>query len=237
VNLLDDEVRTLLREKADDVRPHGSIPPALRRRIGTRIAMNAGAAGGIVVVIVVGSVFGVRALTRPAAGGFTHSGPSTNALTTTTTAVPRCTAGQLRAVGALQGAAGSRIGSITLTNLSNKTCTLTGTPTLRLLDMNLHPITTGVAFGDSPAYWEANGLAKPNGWPVVTLAPFKAAMIRVRWDNWCPQGRSAPMWQVVIPGSSAVNVNGFEAQDPPPCNGPGQPSHIDRGPFEPARAA
>jgi len=232
VNLLDEEVRTLLHQKADDVRPHGSIPPALRRRVGMRIALNATAAGGVVVVIVIGAVFGTRALTRPAAGGFANkSSPAPAAATA------RCTAGQLRAVGTLEGAAGSRIGSITLTNLSNNTCTLTGTPTIRLLDGDLHPITSGVTFGTSPADWQANALAEPSGWPVVTLAPFKAAMIRIDWSNWCPQGRSAPMWQVVIPGSSTDDVNGFEALGPPPCNGPGMPSTIERGPFEPARAA
>jgi hypothetical protein len=230
---VEEEIRTLLRDKADEVPMHGSLPAPLRRRVRTRIAINTSALGAVVIVVIAGAVVGANELSKPSAAGF--EGPNGSATTATTPAA--CTAGQLRAVGTLQGAAGSRIGSITLTNLSNKTCTLTGTPTVRLLDKNLHPITSGIAFGTSPANWQANALSKPSGWPVVTLAPFKAAMIRVRWDNWCPQGRTAPMWQVVIPHSTPVNVNGFEAQNPPPCNGSGVPSTVDRGPFEPARAA
>jgi hypothetical protein len=220
---VEDEIRSLLRDKADDLPAHTTLPASLRRRIRMRIAINTSALGAVVIVVIAGAVVGVSQLNKPKAAGFQGStpAPATTSVMPSATAVPACTAGQLRAVGTLQGAAGSRIGSITLTNLSDRTCTLTGTPVIRLLDNNLHPITSGVVFGTSPAYWQANALAKPSGWPVVTLAPFKAAMIRVRWDNWCPQGRTAPMWQVVIPHSSTVNVNGFEAQDPPPCNGPG----------------
>jgi hypothetical protein len=57
--------------------------------------------------------------------------------------------------------------------------------------------------------------------------------MRVRWSNWCLQGRKAPLWQIHIPGSGTVNGNGMEAVSPPPCNGAGQPSTVERGPFEP----
>jgi hypothetical protein len=140
-----------------------------------------------------------------------------------------CTSGQLRAVGTLEGAAGAREGAILVSNFSDATCTLEGTPAITLLDQNLNPITSGVAFSSTAAGWEADGSAAPPGWPVVTLAPGDAASVRLRWSNWCFD--DAPLWRMEIPDSGTVM--GLDATAPPPCNGPGQPSTIEVGPFEP----
>jgi hypothetical protein len=136
-------------------------------------------------------------------------------------------------VGTFEGAAGSREGAVTLTNFSDTTCTVEGTPTFQLLNQNLKPITSGVTFSSAPAGWQVNASPAPPGWPVVTLAPGKAASVRVRWSNWCPDGRAAPLWKIGVPGSGSVDVNGFDAALPPPCNGQAQPSTIEIGPFEP----
>jgi hypothetical protein len=133
----------------------------------------------------------------------------------------------------MQGAAGSREGAISLTNLSSDTCTLEGTPAITLLDPNLNPITSGIRSRGSPPGWMADASPQPLGWPVVTLAPGDVASVRVSWLNWCPDARPAPLWRVGIPGSSTVDVNGFDAVPPPPCNGRGEPSTVEVGPFEP----
>src|SRR5204863_498560 len=120
-----------------------------------------------------------------------------------TTAAPgasACSSAQLRAVGTMEAAAGSREGAVSLTNLSDTTCTVQGTPPITLLDQNLHPISSGIALTSSPAAWQANGLPQPAGWPVVTLGPGDSASVRVRWGNWCPDGRAAPLWRVAVPG-------------------------------------
>jgi hypothetical protein len=146
-----------------------------------------------------------------------------------------CTAGELRANGALEGAAGSREGEIDFANFSDTTCTLQDRPGITLLESPGQPITSGVTFIDTDAAWMVNGEQEPDGWPVVTLRPGDTASIRMRWGNWCPQGRAAPLWQVDLPGGGSVPVtNGME--EPPPCNGEGVPSTIEVGPFEPARA-
>ena len=139
----------------------------------------------------------------------------------------------------MSGAAGSRIGSIELRNYSSTSCTLKGTPVIALYDGNGHRITSGVVFASSPAQWQANGSAMPSGWPTVTVAamghPHSSAAVRIRWTNWCPQGRALPLWRVSIPGSGTVDViGGMDVAGAPPCNGPGQPSRVDVGPFEPA---
>lgn len=232
---MDDDVRELLRQKAQDVPPHREVPRAMVRRIRRRIALNAVAVGATVVVLTIGAFAGVRALTGPSTSEPAGPGPSSPiGQTPSTTAA--CTTGDLRAVATMEGAAGSREGAITLTNLSSTTCTLEGTPTITLLDPNLAPITSGINFISSPAAWQVNRLPEPPGWPVVTLSPFDTASVRLRWSNWCPQGRVAPLWRIDLPGGG-VDVNGIEEAGSPPCNGQGMPATVEVGPFEPGAGA
>lgn len=231
---IEDDVRTILRRKADEVPLHGQVPSALVGRARRRIALNSVGVGLAIVALAGGAFASVRAIQQhQVKPGVFQSGSPNPAVTTPAVTTSACTAGQLRAVGSMDGAAGSREGAVRLTNYSNKTCTLRGTPAITLLDGRGRAITSGVRFMSSPPWWQANGSAKPAGWPVVTLAPFKSASFRLRWGNWCPQGRSAPLWKIHIPGSSTVDGNGLEAVSPPPCNGPGMPSTIEVGPFEP----
>jgi hypothetical protein len=225
MNQIQDEVRELP--------PHLDVPESMKGRVRRRIALNALAAGLMIAIIAGGAVVGLRAIgatnDQPADGG----GSRTRVPITSPTSTDPCTSGQLRATGSMEGAAGSRDGAVQLTNLSDATCTLTGTPTVTVLDPNQQPISTGVTFGSTPPGWDANARPTPAGWPVVTLAPGDIASVRVSWSNWCPQGRAAPLWQLTIPGSGSVDVTGFDALDPPPCNGAGLGSTIDVGPFEP----
>jgi hypothetical protein len=137
----------------------------------------------------------------------------------------------------MDGAAGSREGTVGVSNFSDQICTLEGAAEVSLLDDNLNPITSGVTFSSSPPQWEADGSPQPAGWPLVTLKPGDAASVRIRWSNWCPDGRTAPLWRMQIPGDGTVNLNGLDAVYPPPCNGPGMPSTIEVGPFEPQSPA
>lgn len=230
----DKKLRRLLGEIADDVSPHRGVPASLEKRVHRRVTINSALIGAMVIALAVGTFATMRTLgpakTPRPFGGSTSPTPS---------AIASCTSGQLRAIGSMDGAAGSRIGTIELRNYSDKSCTLKGTPAISLYDGNGHRITTGVTFASSPAQWQANASPTPSGWPVVTLgamgAKHNAAQVRIRWTNWCPQGRAMPLWRVSIPGSSTVEViNGMETAGAPPCNGPGQPARVEVGPFEPA---
>ena len=137
----------------------------------------------------------------------------------------------------MEGAAGSRQGMIELSNLSQQTCTLEGTPGVTLFDHDGNPITSGVTFVSAPAGWEVEGSPQPSGWPVVTMEPGDLASVRIRWSNWCPAGRAAPTWRMELPGGRSADVNGLDTTGPPPCNGPTQPSTIEVGPFEPGGGA
>jgi hypothetical protein len=241
---MENELRALLQSRAAEVPRARAVPRSLRGRARRRIAINALAMGAAAVLVAGGAYAGLRAVggtERPKGAGVPpavekspspiHESPSA-VKDTPPSATPKCTSGRLRAVASMEGAAGSREGAIDLTNFSDVTCTLEGTPALQLLDQNLDPITSGVEFDSAPAGWSVNGSPEPPGWPLVTLRPGDSAAVRIRWSNWCSD--TAPLWRVQIPSSGSVDVNGMDAVAPPPCNGPGQPSTIEVGPFEPA---
>jgi len=242
---MDERIREALEQMADEVPHHGSVPSQMVRRARRRVALNSVAIGALIVALGAGAFAGVRALTETKSSGFTKLPPASSAPPAATASSPApatispCTAGQLRATGSLSGAAGSRVGGIQLQNYSDRTCTLTGTPVIKLSDANGKAITSGVTFSSSPAQWMADATPRPAAWPVVTLAgqTSQSAWVRISWSNWCPQGRAAPLWRIEIPGSGTVDVvNGMDQETPPPCNGPGMPSTIDVGPFEPKPA-
>src|SRR5947207_1159005 len=123
---MDEDLRDLLRRRADDVPPHREVPRSLAGRAHRRIALNSLGAVLTVVVLAGGALAGLRTF-----GAARAPEPAAQRTTpASTTAV--CTSAQLRAVGSMEGAAGSREGGISLENLSNKTCTLRGTPTFTL---------------------------------------------------------------------------------------------------------
>ena len=141
-----------------------------------------------------------------------------------------CTAAQLRASVATEGAAGSREGEIVFTNVSEAFCTLQGT-SIWLPGTDGGRI-NGIHFVSSPARWQAEGDPKPEGWPVVTLEPGDRASIRLRWSNWCVTG--VVTWQTPLAaGGGILPIHGI-GQNPPPCNRPDQPATIETGPFEPS---
>lgn len=217
MNHVDQEVRDLLREKANDVPPNLDLPRSLTTRVRRRIALNALAVTATVVVVAAGAFGTIRAF---------RSQPSE------TEGTPACTSADVRAVVSLQGAAGSREGTIELTNTS-ATCALKGTPTLHLLDEDLHPIVSGITFVSVASQWQVAGSPQPLGWPVVTLAQDESASVRVRWSNWCQGGNAPPHWRIRVPGSGQVDVEGIDETNIPPCNGPDLASTIEVGPFEP----
>jgi hypothetical protein len=222
VNEIDEEVRQMLRERSRDVAPRFEVPRSLTTRTRRRIAANALAVGITVVVASVGAFAGLRAVTRTERTG--RDG---------ITAPAACLSTQLRTTALMEGAAGAREGAITLTNTSGEVCVLRGQPTIQLVDGNGDPITPGTSFLPGDPMWKKNDLPRPAGWPTVTLQPGDAASAQVRWANWCPDGRPAPVWGIAF-ADGRVDVDAMREVFPPPCNGQGQPSTIEVGPFEPA---
>jgi hypothetical protein len=221
---IEQEVRALLERRSNDVPPHAEVPPTLVRRAHTRFAVNA---AGVAAIVVLVAGVATAALRSAPAGPVTTPGGSSAAPVGAPIA---CTAAQLSATAQLEGAMGSREGAIVVTNTSGTSCVLRGTPT---------PVLTAAGSGvadvqvvRSEPEWRVDGDAAPRGWPDVTVAPSFQASLRLRWSNWCGDG--APAWALHLDGGSNVGVDGIGV-DVPPCNGPGQPSTVEIGPFEPLK--
>jgi len=220
---MEGQVRELLRRRADDVPPQLDVPPELTGRGHRRFAVNALGATVVAAVLVAGVFAGLRTIgpepvTQPAT-----TGPPV-------ASTPACSSLQITATPALEGAMGSREGSIDLKNVSVDTCTLAGTPTLTLLDGSGATIDSGVTFEKVDPIWVVDDTPRPAGWPVVTLAGGEHAAVRFSWSNWC--GDPNVSGRIALPDGGLVPVElGPEAI--PPCNGPAQPSGIEIGPVEP----
>jgi len=218
---IEQEVRALLERRANDVPPHADVPPTLVRRARTRFAVYA---AGVAVAVVLVAGVGLAALRSAPEGPVTTPGDTSP----TVASAAACSADQLTARAELEGAMGSREGAIILTNTGDEACVLSGTPIPVLTsDQGL----ASVQVDDAEPAWRVNGAMAPDGWPDVTVAPMFEAAVRVRWSNWCEA--SAPTWALHLPGGSNVGVDGIGG-DVPPCNGPGQPSTVEIGPFEPS---
>jgi hypothetical protein len=234
---MDDDLTKLgqvLRDRAAEVPYLQEAPPKLLARARRRVARNAVSSVVAAGLIVVGASAGLATLRGPETavpGGSpsTHSpGPTPSTLA--------CTAADLRATAALQGAAGSVLGSIHLTNVGVLTCTLMGRPTVTLSSSAGDALSVSVVV--VPPQWQVDGTPTPRGWPVVSLPPGSAASIRTRWSNACPQLTDPARWSVDLgTGRGSLDVTDADAIFPPPCNGPTEPSTLEVGPFEPSAGA
>jgi hypothetical protein len=188
-----------------------------RRRV-VRNAVVSAVAAGIVIAGASAGLAGLRA-SSSGLGGRPTPTPSTS-----------CTAGDLQATANLDGAAGSLVGSIDVTNHGDRTCTLEGHPSVTLagpsgslLSLEVQPV---------EARWEADRAPQPVGWPVVTLRPGSVASTRIRLTNVCPQLDGPPRWTIDLTnGRGSLEVAG--ADSTPICNGAAEPATLDVGPFEP----
>jgi Protein of unknown function (DUF4232) len=223
MNDMDNEVRQLLRDKASEMPPHLDVPPSLRKRVRPRIARNALLAVAVAAVVTVVAIAGLRSLNGP---------PEERSLGTGGPAGPaQCPVDQLEPSAALEGAAGSRGGSILLRNGGGATCTLSGPASVAVTDSDSRIY--AVTVDPSDPTWMVDRAPKPAGWPVVTLAPGDSAAIRFSWSNWC-RTDVTPILQFQADDGSVVANYTAGPNDVPPCNGMGEGSTIQVGPFEPS---
>jgi hypothetical protein len=98
-------------------------------------------------------------------------------------ALPRCKAAQLKVTGSLQGATQSLLGTLTVTNRAAQACALPIAPrrvTLRIGTQVLPTLTARM----SPAM-------EPPGLPTRKLPARERVFVGIQWRNWCgrPRGR------------------------------------------------
>jgi photosystem II stability/assembly factor-like uncharacterized protein len=114
--------------------------------------------------------------------------------TVTPPVVPHCFVGRLGAAGGWQGATGSMAGVIWITNTGKTPCSLSGRPSVRLLDDRGQPLDV-----------QARELQGGQPATLVTLLPGveRGAQFSVVWRNWC--GSATPLTvQIVLPQSHDI---------------------------------
>jgi hypothetical protein len=206
---LEDRVRDLLERRAADVGPRLDVPPTLVQRARWRSLTYAVVTCVVVVAVAVGATVALRSIPEA---------PVDRPGDTGANAPSACAADQLTASAVVEGAAGSRVGTITLSNASAATCTLAGRPSFSLVGRDGNPITSGIRFMPK---------AQPSE---VVLSPGQTATVMFGWSNWCSAG-PPPSWGMEAPGGGQISVAGL-GPDEPPCNGPGQPSIVEYGAYE-----
>jgi hypothetical protein len=223
------EVREMLQRKAEGVPAHRAVPGSMLKRARRRIALTV--SGGVLALIlaVAGGYSGVRAL-RAAETGTPVDRPTPSVAPTGPQPVTWCAGSELAGHVSLEGAAGSAAGSIVVTKETGSACTLTGRPTVRLLDADHHAL--AVRQDETQAWWEVEGLEAPQGWPVVTLQTGQSARIRTAWSNFCSDRPVVAAWEVVLHEGATLILPPPELT--PMCTGPDLPSAIQVGPVEPA---
>jgi hypothetical protein len=223
---MDDDLTTLqqvLRDRGAEVPHLQEAPPRMLVRARRRVARNAVAAAVAAGIIIVGASAGLAGL-RASSSGLGGSSP------TPTPSTSACTAGALQATAKLDGAAGSLIGSIDVTNRGDGTCTLEGYPSVTLTAPSGALLSLDVQQVD--AQWQADQAPSPTGWPVVALRPGSAASTRLSLSNVCPQLVEPPRWTIdLTDGRGSLEVAG--ADSIPTCSGDAEPARLEVGPFEP----
>ncbi len=223
---MQDEVRQLLRDKATEMPPHLDVPPSLQKRVRPRIARNAALVAATAAVVTVVGLAGFRSFNGPPDEQSVGNGPPTAPGSST------CGSYQLRVtMPPLEGAMGSRDGTINLENASGGSCTLSGTPVVTFTDSDLRVI-SDVNVMDGEPRWKVQGDPEPDGWPVVTLASGDVASVRIAWSNWC--NKDLPLLELADDAGNEITMLNPDAGSVPPCNGQDLPSTIEVGPYEPS---
>jgi hypothetical protein len=134
--------------------------------------------------------------------------------------LPACRAADLGADVQWQGALGSRIGTVTVTNNGTGACSLAAYPVTGIVDAQGQPVPT-----DTSAFTDASDAGG-----ALVLQPGQQAATDVRWSNHCPQATASDTFslRVTLPGSDGSFAVPASV---PPCLGDTQPSHLGQQPF------
>lgn len=134
--------------------------------------------------------------------------------------MPTCRAADLSADAQWQGAVGSRIGTVTVTNTGTGACLLPAYPAVRIENARGQ-----IAPTDNTTVTDANDAGDD-----IALQPGQQAAADVRWSNECPQATASDLFRlrITLPDSNgALTV----PTSVPPCLGDTQPSHLSQQPF------
>ena len=141
-------------------------------------------------------------------------------------AVKRCAAADLTAaIAAWQGSSGSRYAAVAIASRPGVTCSVRGTPGVRLLDGN------GKVVLDSAKIKGSGGPIVTPADPVVVLTPAAQLHLDVQWANWCRTQPARPLTVAFVLTDSGGLLKAAKAtragdDDAPPCADPSRTSQL-----------
>jgi hypothetical protein len=131
----------------------------------------------------------------------------------------------LRAELELQGATGSLVGGVVVTNRGSRPCSLLGGVEVRFLDGS-DP--AGVKRTSLPATTAEPGVPHPS---LHALRPGESAFARISWSNWCGEPTPKTLALTLPAGEIDLRVDGASR-----CDAPTNPSTLSIGPLQPRAA-
>jgi hypothetical protein len=145
-----------------------------------------------------------------------------------------CRASQLGSRLFLQGATGSLVGGVDLTNNGRRACALVGRPVVSFVGAT-KPV---MVLAAAPQTGQDAALLDPPG-SLRALEPGKAASVSLWWSNWCGRGGRAGGRGGVPPSAIRLGLPGgttvlLPLRRASRCDDPHAPSTIQVGPFQPA---
>jgi hypothetical protein len=148
-------------------------------------------------------------------------------------AAVECTVPQLTTSGGWQGATGTLLGGIAITNEGQAPCSLGGYLEVSLHDehgnlLNVEVVHTGIIGTDG-------ALDGPEITAPVVLPRGKAdsAVIALRWSNWCgPSPGSTVVVDLTVNGTTFSIPSGVNSWGVTTCLGAQEPSVLEEGPVQ-----
>jgi hypothetical protein len=166
---------------------------------------------------------------RPSGSDAAHAGASAAVAGASSPAdapVAPCKAADLKAqITSWSGAAGSRYATVDVTNKSKVTCTLRGTPGVRLLDGK------GKIVLDSAKVKSVGGPKIKSGDTAVVVDPGDDVAADVQWTNWCSKQPTRPLTVALVLTNSGGLLKAAKAKesgldDAPSCSAKSQPATV-----------
>ena len=147
---------------------------------------------------------------------------------------PPCHASQLGSRLSLQGATGSLVGGVDLTNGGPRACALLGRPAVSFVGAT-EPV---MVLAAAPQTGPDDALLDSPG-SLRALAPGKTALVTLWWSNWCGRGADSGGRGGVPPTAIRLGLPGgtvvvLPLRGASRCDDPHAPSTIQVGPFQPA---
>jgi hypothetical protein len=135
-----------------------------------------------------------------------------------------CKAADLQAgIGAWSGSTSTRFASVVVTSKSGVTCTVRGTPGVRLLNGKASLLL------DSAKIKGIGGPKVLSGDPVVVLGPGDEVTLEVQWTNWCKAQPARPLTVALVLTDRGGLLKAIKARksgddDAPACTSKSKPS-------------